>query len=85
MKQHERFFDANDAECQAWIYAQLDAGNNDSGLATRFHYWLTDRLQLSLSFTETQTQFVALCQQLHVRCSPTDEGFAYMTEDMGNV
>lgn len=66
-----------DLACKEWILREVDE-DPSSGMPTRFHHWLVERLKQPLTPTQSQTKFLAVCKEVNVHARAADEGFTFV-------
>lgn len=71
-------------ECRRWLAHEVTSAT-DSGLPTRFHHWLVERLRQPLTYTETQLCFLEFCKEMGVRCVVRNEKFFFVRPTIGNT
>lgn len=64
-------------ECKEWILGEV-AHDPSSGMPTRIHHWLVDRLRQPLTYTQTQQKFLDGCKVVGVKAIPSDDGFTWV-------
>ena len=60
--------------CCNWLVAEIDADRNESDLPTRFHYWLVNRLNISMTFSESMRLFLSCCEPTGIKAKTNSAG-----------
>lgn len=64
-------------EAEEWLRNQVKTNRSDSGLPTRFMFWVADRYSLPIAYTQLSEYFLACCASIRIRAHIVNDRFIF--------